>query len=782
MPSTILIVNLAFAVRCLVPASIQAVTDSAIIHHFEWPAQFLGAALADYSRLTGIAVAGDRATIDRATTPALVGDFSGAEALRRLIVGAGLTARFTSAASASVERGGDSIARTLTAVRIEASRAQRGYAGKRSTAAMRTDTPLRDTPQSVTVLTRALIADQAMQSMADVVRYVPGVSMAQGEGHRDAPTIRGNNTTADFFVDGVRDDAQYLRDVYNVERVEVLKGPDAMIFGRGGGGGVINRVTRQAEWASTRTLTVESGVYDHKRAVLDLGQGLSSALSGRLVTMFEQSEGFRDAASLTRYGVNPTLAIATGENTTVRLGYERFDDRRRVDRGIPSYRGRPSDVGITTFFGNPAVNHAEATVDIATATVEHHASSGLTLRNRTMWADYDKFYQNTYPSSVNGAGTDVVLAAYNHAIPRRNLLTVTDATYAARTGAVHHTLLAGVDLVRQRTSQVRLTGYYDDTTTAYTASLRDPTVTTPVTFRASATDANNNMLTRDAAGYVQDQATLGPLQGVAGVRLERFATEYHNDRNGQELARTDRLVSPRAGIVYRPIEPVSVYGSYGVSYLPGSGDQFTTLTVTTATLEPERFTNREVGVKWDIRETMSLTTALYRLDRTNSAAPDPNTAGLTVQTGAQRTTGWEAALSGEITRRWQLTAGVASQRANIVSTTNAAKAGATVALVPHTTASLWNRYQVVTPLGLGLGVVHQTAAYAAVDNSVVLPGFTRLDGALYVTLRRGLTAQVNIENLLNVRYYPTSQGNNNIMPGAPRTLRIAAVLDGVGGR
>jgi catecholate siderophore receptor len=192
-------------------------------------------------------------------------------------------------------------------------------------------------------------------------------------------------------------------------------------------------------------------------------------------------------------------------------------------------------------------------------------------------------------------------------------------------------------------------------------------------------------------------------------------------------------------------------------------------------LEPERFTNQEAGAKWDVRSELAVTAAVYRLDRTNTSAPDPVNAGLTVQTGAQRTTGWELGATGSPTRNWQMVAGIASQNARIASTTNAAKKGASVALVPRTTLSLWNRYEPITELGVGLGVIHQTDMYAAIDNTVTLPRFTRVDAALYATLRPELRAQLNVENVLDTRYFATTQGNNNIMPGAPRTLRLAII-------
>ena len=667
--------------------------------------------------------------------------------------------------------------RTLEAVHVAAPRSSSGYAALRSSSATRTELPLRDTPRAVSVVTHALIADQAMQSMADVARYVPGVSMASGEGHRDQPTIRGNNTSADFFVDGIRDDGQYLRDLYNVERVEVLKGADAMIFGRGGGGGVINRVTRQAEWAPVRSITLESGSFAHGRGTMDVGQGLASWAAARTTAMYEHSGGFRDAASLTRFGVNPTVVLTPSENTLVRASYERFEDRRVVDRGIPSFHGRPAPSAIATFFGNPTVNHAEARVDLATASIEHRRG-GLTMRDRVSLGTYDKFYQNTFPGLVDPTGATVRLSAYNHGIARHNFINIADATYGFGTGSVRHVLLVGADVVRQHTGQIRRTGYFGDTTATLSVPFEAPTIQSPVAFRQSATDADNFLVAHDAAAYVQDQIALSSQWLViGGVRYERFSASYHNNRTGADLARVDGLLSPRAGLVYKPVESISLYGSYGVSHLPSAGDQFTSLTVTSATLEPERFTNREVGVKWETSHDLALTAALYRLDRTNTSAPDPNNAGLVIQTGAQRTTGWELGVNGELLPRWQMAGGFASQQATIVSTTTAASAGATVALVPRTALSWWNRYQLTSALGLGAGVMHQANMYAAVDNSVVLPAFTRVDGALYARLTRDVQAQLNVENLLNTRYYATTQGNNNIMPGAPRTLRVSVTAE-----
>jgi catecholate siderophore receptor len=271
---------------------------------------------------------------------------------------------------------------------------------------------------------------------------------------------------------------------------------------------------------------------------------------------------------------------------------------------------------------------------------------------------------------------------------------------------------------------------------------------------------------------VQDQVAIGSRwQAIGGVRVDRFALRLDNRRNGQTLRRTDRLVSPRAGLVFKPATPVSVYSSYSVSYLPSSGDQFASLTPPPGA-QPERFTNEEAGAKWDVADRLALTAAAYRLDRTNTAAPDPSDPTRTVQTGSQRTTGVELGATGEVTSAWQVAGGFTAQRAELTNTTAAARAGATVPLVPGRSASLWNRVRLSPALGVGLGIVRQGAMYAAVDNTVTLPAFTRYDAAAFVGLGRGLRAQLNVENLLDARYYATSHGNNNIMPGATRTVRL----------
>lgn len=652
-----------------------------------------------------------------------------------------------------------------------------GYKAERTRTATKTDTPLLNVPQAVSVITDEIIRDQSMRGIADVVRYVPGISMGQGEGHRDAPTLRGNSTTADFFIDGVRDDVQYFRDLYNVERVEVLKGPNAMIFGRGGGGGVINRVMKTANWADDREIILEAGSHEFGRVTADVGQAFSEGFSGRLVGMYENSGSFRDFVEVERWGVNPSIGWRDDQLTVV-AAYEHFEDDRTVDRGIPSssLTLRPSPARRSAFFGDPDRSYADTRVDLVNLAVEYQLSPDVSIRNRIIFGDYEKFYQNVYPNGSVGLTGMVNLAAYNNLTNRENLFNQTDLVWKGNLAGMAHTVLVGVELGHQETDNLRLTGFFNGTATSFPVPFGAPTIhgSPPIAFRPNGSDANNRVVAKVAAAYVQDQLEITPqLQLILGLRFDSFDLDYRDNRSPARFSRKDELWSPRAGLIYKPIEPVSFYASYSVSHLPSSGDQFASLSATTVAFKPEKFENLEVGLKWEPTPDLILTAALYRLDRENTTAPDPANPTLQVLTGAQRSKGFEASIAGQLTERWQVLGGYAWQEAEITRTTSAAPRGREVPLVPTHSISLWNKYQVTPMFGLGLGIIHQSSVYTSIGNTVKLPGFTRADAALFVRLNDRLGAQVNVENLFDKRYFPTSHGDNNILPGAPRSVRVS---------
>ncbi|HKR61694.1 MAG TPA: TonB-dependent siderophore receptor [Pyrinomonadaceae bacterium] len=650
-----------------------------------------------------------------------------------------------------------------------------GYLTESVGSATKTLTALRDIPQSITVISSEQIKDQLLQSMTDVANYIPGIVSHQGENNRDQLVIRGNSTTADFFLNGVRDDVQYFRDLYNVERIEAIKGPNAMIFGRGGGGGVINRVTKEAPFTSLQEITLQGGSFRTRRVTGDFARPLDRKIAFRINGLYENSGSFRDSVELERYGAAPTVTIAPDSLTKFTLAYEHFHDGRTADRGIPSFQGRPADNPISTFFGNPDNSPSRIGIDVFSGLIDRQFGR-FNLRNRIMVGDYDKFYQNYVPGVVTADKLRVAISAYNNATQRRNTFNQTDLSFTAGTSQIRHEILAGMELGRQATSNFRNTGFFNNTSTSVLVSYENPTVSIPVTFRQSGTDANNQLRTNLAASYFQDQIELSKhVRVVAGVRFDYFDLEFHNNRNGDTLRRIDRLVSPRAGVVVKPVMPLSLYANYSVSYLPSSGDQFSSLTSITQQLKPEKFDNYEVGVKWDVNRFLALTAAAYRQNRLNTRATDPNDPTRILQTGSQRTDGFEFGLNGNITRSWRVAGGYAYQDAVITSATTNAVAGKRVALVPRHTLSLWNNYQIIPKLAAGLGIIHHSDVFAAIDNAVVLPSYTRADIALFYSITERWRLQGNLENLFDTKYYINADGNNNISPGRPRNVRFGLI-------
>lgn len=649
------------------------------------------------------------------------------------------------------------------------------YGARETRSATKTDTRIIDIPQALTVISEKQVEDQALRSVSELLYFVPGATPGTGEANRDQFTLRGNNSTADLFIDGIRDDAQYFRDFYNVERVEVLKGPNAMIFGRGGGGGVVNRVIKRSTLGTYREGLLSSDSYGGLRGAIDLDQSLGDGVGIRVNGLYEDGDSFRRHVDLERYGINPTLGVQLGATTRMDLSYEYFHDRRTTDRGIPSLGGKPLEGFDRTFFGDPEASYARAGVNIARVGIEHDFGGGLTLRNKALFADYDKFYQNLFPNGPVLPATatlpeGVVIGAYNSRNDRRNLFSQTDLVWQSPIAGIDQTLLIGFEAGRQKSRNHRQSGTILGLP-GNRAPLADPTVDVDVTFASSASDANNRTRANVLAFYAQDQIRpIDWLEIVAGLRFDSFKFKVDDLRVGStDFSRTDSLWSPRLGLILKLRENLSLYASYSRSYLPQSGDQFSGLTPVTDQLKPERFDNYEFGAKWEPIDGLLATAAVYQLDRTNTQAR--NQLDQVVLTGAQRSRGVELGLERSITDRWEVSAGYAWQEAEIRKTTAAAPKGRDVPLVPRHSFSLWTRYDFAPGIGAGLGLVARSKSYASISNAVTLPGYARVDAAVYYKIWPGMEAQVNVENILGADYFPTAHNDNNIGPGASRTLK-----------
>jgi catecholate siderophore receptor len=652
--------------------------------------------------------------------------------------------------------------------------AAQDYVTNRIDTATKTDTPLLDVPQTVNVITREQLDDQAHHSLADVLRYVPGTTVGQGEGNRDQITLRGQNTSADFFVDGVRDDVQYYRGLYNIERVEILKGPYALIFGRGGGGGILNRVQKtpvvNKSFLGVRGTANSFGAWD---VSVDANAPVNDMLAVRLNGTYESFNNHRDFVDGKRYAWNPYLAAQLGESWKLGLSYEYAHDDRVADRGVPSIAtapGQPNQplTGYNRqFFGVPGINRTILDAQIAKLRLDGELADNLKFTGSVLYGDYNKLYNNVFAAgaatSQNGS---VLLDAYSDPTQRKNLIAQANLIWEVATGSIDHKILLGVEYGDQKTRNQRLGRTFIGSNLL---NLANP-VFPGVVFTAPTRNTRSEV--EFFAAYAQDQISLTEhFDLVAGIRYDSFAIKGTDFvPSPRPFARTDKKVSPRLGLIWKPVENASIYSSYSQSFLPRSGDQFVTMTAAQENLAPEKFTNLEVGGKWDIRPDLNVTVALFRLDRTNATTPNPINPLATINVGKTRTTGFELAATGHILPQWQVSGGYSYQDAKLRG-----NGDVRLAQVPKHQFSLWNRYDFNDRLGLGLGVIHQSSQFAAIRNAPTitrLPGFTRVDAALYFDVSDAVQLQANVENLLDANYFSDAHNVNNITPGAPVNGRV----------
>ena len=649
-----------------------------------------------------------------------------------------------------------------------------GYLATNTVTATKTDTPLMNIPQTINVVTRDQLDDQAHHSLADILRYVPGTTVGQGEGNRDQITLRGQNTTADFFLDGVRDDVQYYRGLYNIERVEILKGPYALIFGRGGGGGIINRVQKSplsddiiyAGQASINSF----GAYDISA---DVNAPLSDVAAVRINAVYENLDSHRDFVGGERYAWNPYVAFKLNDAWKLGLSYEYVHDNRTTDRGIPSIAtvvgqpNHPISGYRDQFFGVPDVNYTQLQAHIAKLRLDGALASNVSFSGTILYGDYDKIYLNVYPNgAVTAQNGTVALAAYSDPTQRENFIAQANLVWDVETGALTHKILVGSEYGDQKSANRRFNG----TLSTPTISLANPLFPT-VNFNALSRDTVSDV--KFFSTYVQDQISFGEhIDVVAGLRYDNFDIEGIDllPAVDRPFARKDEKVSPRLGLIFKPQENISLYGSYSQSFLPRSGDQFLALTVTQQNLAPEKFTNYELGAKWDVRPNLNMTLAVFQLERSNATTPDPSNPVASINVGTTRTQGAELSVTGNVTSSWQVHGGYSYQDA-VLAGNDSVRLGQ----VPRHQASLWNRYDLSDQFAAGLGIIHQSSQFAAiraVSNTTKLPAFTRLDAAVYYDLSDALQLQLNIENLLNTDYFSDAHNNNNISTGAPLNARV----------
>ena len=546
--------------------------------------------------------------------------------------------------------------------------------------ALKTPTPILDVPQSLTIITADQLDKQGFTSIGDIINYTPGVNNTQGEGHRDAIVFRGVRSTADFFIDGVRDDVQYYRPLYNLEQVEILRGPNALLFGRGGTGGILNRVTKKGVIGESFTnYQVGSDSFGDFGGQIDYNLGGGENWAFRFNAFYESLENHRDFYNGDQVGINPTVKFELSPATTLNFSYEYADHQRFIDRGIPTGDdGRPVEALEDVVFGDEALNTTELKAHLIRASLEHNFSDSLKGNFSAFHGDYDKFYQNFYASDYHQQTNIVELDGYVDLTQRQNTILSGDLIGEIFAGGVRHTVIVGMEYIHTSSDQNRYNSFFDTSADDVAAGIPGArtdqanfSAAGPIGLRngigiladgRTTTNSFTTNLNDDTrvgldvfSLYLQDEIEFSDKFDVTlGARFDSFDIEVFNVPANETRSRKDDEISPRLGFVYKPKENVSLYGSYSESFLPRSGEQFANINGDNNRLDPNTFANLEAGVKWDIGR-LSLTAAAFEIEQESPVVSDSDAESFDViETTVD---GFEAQLQGQVSDRWFISAG-----------------------------------------------------------------------------------------------------------------------------
>jgi len=664
----------------------------------------------------------------------------------------------------------------LPEVKVQGGReAATGYNAPTATTASKIEAPLRDIPQTVNVVPQELLRDQGARSMQDALKTVPGVGLSHGDGQRDQVSIRGFTAIADQFIDGLRDDALYFRDLANIERIEVIKGPAAVLYGRGSSGGLINRVTKKPG-NDLNEVTGQLGSWNQRRGEFDLGRAFKdSGAALRVTGAIERADSYRSQQFLDREALAPSLALKLGADTQLLLQGEYLSDRRVTDFGIPAYRGRPVDVPASTYYGAANAREADTTqtnVNALGFTLSHRINSDWSFRNALRGYDYRIERNNTLVGGVNETSRTASLNRSNVKRQEDGVFNQSELIQKTRLAGMEHQLLYGIELGRQNKDQ-----FFATQNNIATVSLFNP-VLPVLPFKVTAAPSTDNLgvLTVGSA-YVQDLVTISERwKALAGVRYDAFGQETRERRAGQSnLSRTDHEWSPRVGMVYQPTLAQAYYASYSKSFQP-SAESFP-LAANNAQIAPEQTTSHEVGAKLDFLDGFATATAsLFRLERTNIKATNPATNTL-IPIGMQRTDGLELTVSGQLPQGWQVYSGYALLDARVISSVAVDSGqpvqGKRATLTPMHSANLWLTKALGGGFGAGGGFNYVGDRSANPGNTVTLPNYVTFDAVAYWRAR-GYDLQLNVFNLFDRKYIVAGHGSapNLNLPGAPRSAQV----------
>jgi catecholate siderophore receptor len=674
---------------------------------------------------------------------------------------------------------------------IVTGRTEQGYSPVASTGATKSSAPLRDVPQTVNVIPKQLITDQAAQSMQDVMKNVPGVGISSGDGQRDQVTIRGFSAIADQFLDGVRDDSLYFRDLSNIERIEVLKGPAAVLYGRGSSGGLINSVTKKPQPTAFGEIGIVAGSFKHRRLTLDGNAPVSDTVSVRINGALEDSDTFRDQGFVKRSSIAPAVAVDFSAQTKLLLQATYAKDRRITDFGIPSFNGLPVNVPRETYFGSGNAerdDYTQTEISNVTAVLDHRFNDVLSVKNSTRYYTYELDRNNTLPGGTVDAVTQTV--GRNRGQIRRQedgYFNQTDFTLKSVWGGIKQEILYGAEVGRQNKFQQFANQANIDRVSIFNPGGKVAPPISAATLNGAAAIPADSVF--DVVGvYVQDQIAFTPQwKALIGVRYDSFKQATVFPRTLAPLNREDKTWSPRAGAVWQPNEIASFYASFSKSFQP-SGESFA-LAANNAQNGPEKTQNNEIGAKFELLEgRLSVTTALFNLVRSDIKTTDPANPTVLINVGRQRTKGLELTANGKLPYGIDVAAGyafldgritesnskVAAPQTPPTPATPIALQGNRPSLTPKHSGFVWATLPVGGGFSVGGGAVYSADRFASPSNAVVLPGFLTLDAAGYYR-NKSFDVALNLKNLTNKKYIAAGHGGNDnlLLPGAPRSMDLS---------
>ncbi|MGH8505843.1 MAG: TonB-dependent receptor [Stenotrophobium sp.] len=688
----------------------------------------------------------------------------------------------------------------LSNVVVEGERVTDDYNPGTSNAGAKTPTPIRDIPQSVTVVNRAVMDAQGANSLQDALRYVPGITFTAAEGGSIGNNInlRGFSARTDIFLDGFRDRGQYYRDAFSLDSVEVLEGPSSMLFGRGSTGGVINQVSKLPTMASHDELAATIGSNDQYRITGDFDHALSDTAAVRLPVMAQTVHSNRDVMHNQDYGAAPSLRVHLNDKTEMILSGLFEHNRDMADYGLPPLNNQPAPVSRKNFYGLTD-DATVQDVQVFNAQFKFQLAPTLTLRNRTQYSRYSIDARETAANSVGTCSADpctaadytplstrstgnltalpldqlyVQLGSHDRNIHDSSLFNQSDAIWKFTTGSIRHKLVVGSELGRDIYNNESVT-----LNNLPVISLSDPAHLSAAQAGVTATAGNvAQSSATTAAAYFNDTLSLGQYwKVVGGLRWDRFAASLTNSiPSSRNVAFAEQIVhfaSVRGGVLYQPSEAQSYYLSYGTSADPS----LESLTVSNGAqaLPPEKNRSYEAGGKWDLLGgNLSLTSAVFQVEKTN--ARSQVSTGVYTLDGTVRVNGASLSAAGHITRSWQVFGGYTWLDAKVVEASALdGNLGKVPANTPRNNATLWTTYALTEAWSAGTGLVYSSSRFANANNTVSVDGFTRWDvTAAYHQPQYDV--RLNLFNLADAHYFDSviQSDGGRAVPGVSRSVQL----------